>query len=101
MASGAYKDHGAIIIWWDEAEGDGVPGDNGDNFDHTIGEIVISSRAHENVDGLPYASPIDLTHSSDLLTMQELFDVGPALGDAVNATDLSDLFKEGVVPKKP
>jgi hypothetical protein len=101
MASDAYKNNGAIIIWWDESERDGVAGDNPDDLDHTIGEIVISSRAHENVDGLPYASPINFTHSSDLLTMQELFDVGPALGDAVNATDLSDLFKEGVVPKKP
>ena len=25
MASKAYQDHGAIIIWWDESESDGVP----------------------------------------------------------------------------
>ena len=30
------------------------------------------------------------THSSDLKTMQEIFHVEPLLGDAVNATDLSD-----------
>jgi hypothetical protein len=33
--------------------------------------------------------------------MQEIFQVGPFLGDAANATDLSDLFESGAVPKKP
>ena len=46
MASNAYKNHGVIIIWWDESESDGVAGDNADDFNHTIGEIVISPRAH-------------------------------------------------------
>jgi phosphatidylinositol-3-phosphatase len=102
MASDAYKNHGAIVIWFDESEQDGVAGDNPDDFNHTVGEIVISSRAHKNVDGLPYASPVNLTHSSDLKTMQEIFRTGgPLLGDAVNATDLSDLFDPGAVPKKP
>jgi len=27
--------------------------------------------------------------------------VGPLLGDAVNANDLSDLFGPGAIPKKP
>ena len=40
------------------------------------------------------------THSSDLRTMQEIFHVGPFLGDAANATDLSDLFDSGAIPKK-
>jgi hypothetical protein len=101
MESNAYKNHGAIILWWDESEQDGVAGDNPDDFNHTIGEIVISSRAHENVNGVPYASPIEFTHSSDLRTMQEIFHVGPFLGDAANANDLSDLFKPGAIPKKP
>ena len=101
MSSNAYKNHGAIIIWFDESEQDGVAGDNPDDFNHTIGEIVISPRAHENVEGFPYASPVFYTHSSDLRTMQEIFRVGPLLGDAVNADDLSDLFKPGAVPKKP
>ena len=101
MGSDAYKNHGAIIIWWDESEGDGVQGDNPDRFDHTIGEIVISSRAHQNVNGLPYASPVDYSHSSDVRTMQDIFRAGPYLGDAVNANDLSDLFDPGAVPKKP
>jgi hypothetical protein len=101
MASKAYQDHGVIILWWDESEQDGVAGDNLDDFNHTVGEIVISPRAHKNVNGLPYASPVNYTHSSDLRTMQNIFRVGPYLGDAVNANDLSDLFDPGAVPKKP
>lgn len=105
MASQAYQNGGVIILWWDESEADMV-GDNGDDFNHTIGEIVISPLAHENVGGLPYASAINLTHSSDLRTMQEIFHVkasgaSPFLGDAVNATDLSDLFRPGVIPRNP
>ncbi len=100
MASKAYKEHGVIIIWFDESESDGVAGDNPDRFDHTVAEIVISDRVHKNVDGLPYASPVNLTHSSDLLTMQEIFRVGPVLQDAANVPDLSDLFDNGVIPNK-
>jgi phosphatidylinositol-3-phosphatase len=99
MASKAYKNHGVIILWWDEAESDGVTGDNADDFNHTIGEIIISRHAHRNVNGLPYASPVNLSHSSDLRTMQEIFRVGPFLGDAANANDLSDLFEPGAIPR--
>ena len=97
MASKAYQDNGVIVLWWDEAEGDGVKGDNADDFNHTVPEIIISKHAHKNVNGVPYASPVNLTHSSDLRTMQEIFHVGPWLGDAANATDLSDLFQPGVI----
>ena len=100
MASRAYKNHGAIIIWFDESEQDAA-GDNPDDFNHTIPEIVISPRAHENVHGRPYASPIAYSHSSDLRTMQEIFRVGPFLGDAVYANDLSDLFRPGAIPRRP
>jgi phosphatidylinositol-3-phosphatase len=106
MSSQAYKDGGVIILWWDEAESDGEPGDNADDFNHTVGEIIISPLAHANEGGLPYASSIPYTHSSDLRTMQEVFHVratgsSPYLGDAVNATDLSDLFAPGVIPSRP
>jgi hypothetical protein len=102
MASDAYKNHGVIILWWDESERDGVAGDNPDDLNHTVGEIVISERAHTNVNGLPYASPVAFTHSSDLRTMQNIFRAGNTYpADAANATDLSDLFKPGAVPKKP
>jgi len=100
MASEAYKDHGAIIIWFDETESDGVAGDSRDDFNHTIGEIVISSAAHSNVNGVPYASPLNYTHSSDLRTMQELFHVAPFLSDAANAIDLSDLFAPEAIPQR-
>ena len=100
MASKAYKEHGVIILWWDESERDGVTGDNADDFNHTIPEIIISPRAHKNVNGVPYASPLNFTHSSDLRTMQEIFRTGgPFLGDAANAIDLSDLFQEGAIPQ--
>lgn len=33
--------------------------------------------------------------------MQEIFHVGPFLGDAADALDLSDLFDPGAIPKKP
>jgi hypothetical protein len=99
MASRAYQNNGAIIIWWDESVADAA-NDNPDDLTHTIGEIVISPRAHPNVNGLPFASQVFLTHSSDLPTMQQIFHVtGPLfLGDAVHADDLSSLFAEGAIP---
>ncbi|HEY2547841.1 MAG TPA: hypothetical protein VGI46_17345 [Candidatus Acidoferrum sp.] len=105
MASKAYREGGVIVLWWDESES--VNGENPDDFAHTVGEIVISRLAHPNVNGLPYASSVNFTHSSDLRTWQEVFHVkatggsSPFLGDAVNATDLSDLFAAGVIPSKP
>ena len=96
MASKAYQNNGAIVIWWDETEADG-PKDNPDDFAHTLGEIVISPLARANSGGLPYASPVNFTHSSDLRTWEELFHLQPFLGDAVNANDLSDLFVPGAV----
>jgi hypothetical protein len=87
MASQAYKNDGVIVIWWDESEG-------GDDPSRTIGEIVISPDAKGNA----YTNNILYSHSSDLLTMQELFSVGPCLRDACNATDLSDLFLAGSIP---
>jgi hypothetical protein len=99
MASQAYKNNGAIILWWDESEADAA-GDNGDDLNHTVGEIVISPLAHPNVGGLPFASSVPLTHSSDLRTMQEIFSVTTPffLGDAVHANDLSSLFVDGAIP---
>jgi hypothetical protein len=101
MASDAYKNHGVIVVWFDESESDGIAGDKQDDFNHTIPEIIISDRAHPNVNNKPYASSVSYTHSSDLRTWQNVFHVGPYLGDAANATDLSGLFKPGSVPKKP
>jgi hypothetical protein len=103
MASKAYKENGVIVIWFDESESDGITGDNPDSFDHTVPEIIISKHAHKNEHGIPYASSVNLSHSSDLKTMEEIFNLDPVLGDAGNATDLSDLFQPGAIPnpKKP
>ncbi|HKE83027.1 MAG TPA: alkaline phosphatase family protein [Vicinamibacterales bacterium] len=95
MASDAYKNHGMIVLWWDESEG-------GDTPDHTLPFIVISKDVQPNVNGAPFASPTQLSHSSTLRTMQEIFHVDPRtgyawLGDAANAADLSELFRPGVI----
>jgi len=95
MASEAYKHHGVILLWWDESEG-------GDTPAFTLPFIVISKDAHENVKGLPFASSTELSHSSTLRTMQEMFDVDPPagypwLGAAAAANDLSSLFKPGTI----
>ena len=59
-------------------------------------EIVISPLAK----GYGYASALNYTHSSDLKTMQEIFHVGPLLGDAAAAgtLDLSDMFLPNTIP---
>jgi hypothetical protein len=95
MASDAYKDHGLIVLWWDESEG-------GDDPSRTLPFILISKDVHRNVNGMPYSNTITYSHSSFLRTMQIIFDVDPRhrfnwLGGAATANDLSDLFKEGVI----
>lgn len=97
MDSKAYKDGGVIILWWDESEQDGVAQDNPDDFNHTVPEIVISKHAHRNVHGVPYASFVNFTHSSDLRTFEEIFHLRPFVGDAANSNDLSDLFQPGAI----
>jgi hypothetical protein len=80
LNSQAYKNGGAIFITWDE----------GENVNSPIGMIVLSPAAK----GRGYSNTIHYTHSSTLRTLQEIFGVTPLLGDAKNATDLSDLFKQ-------
>jgi hypothetical protein len=97
MASQAYKNNGAIVLWWDETEG-------GDSTQFTLPEIVISPLAKGNA----YASPLTFTHSSDLKTLEELFGVfdpatGRFLGDAntPGTNDLADLFLAGAIAPEP
>lgn len=89
MASTAYQNNGTIVIWNDETEGC-------DTTDGTCTamEIVISTLAKGNA----YASQVTVNHSSDLLTYQQIFNVGPCLGAACTATDLADLFVPGTIP---
>jgi hypothetical protein len=104
MATEAYKNNGAIIIWMDETEGA-----NRDDTNHTLMEIVISPLAKGNA----YVSTIEYNHSSDIKTMEEIFQLGGALNNALppteaylgltsntvfGANDLSDLFLPGTIP---
>jgi phosphatidylinositol-3-phosphatase len=77
LDSAAYQDGGIVFITWDEGEGSDGP----------IGMIVLSRDAKAG-----YSNSIPYSHSSTLRTLQEIFGVEPLLGDAANATDLSDLF---------
>jgi hypothetical protein len=99
MASRAYQNNGVIVLWWDESEGT-----NQNSFSPTIPFFVISKLAKGNA----FASTKDYTHSSDLNTWQKVFGLvantpSGFLNDAANptldgTTDLSDLFKPGVIP---
>jgi phosphatidylinositol-3-phosphatase len=90
-ASQAYQNNGLILIWFDETEG-------GDTSSFTIPFIAISPLAKGNA----YQSTASLSHSSDLKTVQEVFQVaGTAssgyLGAAANVSDESSLFQPGVL----
>lgn len=78
LNSQAYSNDGALFITWDESH----------LANPRIGMVVLSPFARGN----GYKNNIFYTHSSTLRTFQEIFSVGPFLGDAANATDLSDLF---------
>jgi phospholipase C len=79
LTSRAFQDNGAIFITWDESE---TPGLN------PLGMIVLSPWAK----GGGYFNQVAYNHSSTLRTVQDIFGITNYLGDAVNATNLSDLF---------
>lgn len=78
LNSEPYKNNGALFITWEESI----------RPDQRIDMLVVSPLAR----GVGYSNSIYYTHSSLLRTLQEIFGVGPFLGDAANSTDLSDLF---------
>ena len=78
LASDAYRNGGAIFITWDEGAPDDGP----------IGMIVLSPLAR----GGGFFTRAHYTHSSMLRTLQEIFRVGPFLGDAANTVDMGELF---------
>lgn len=101
MASPAYKNNGAIVIWTDETV-------STDNTNTALPFIVISPLAKGNA----YASTLPYSHSSTLKTMDEIFGLAfqtnaipprdlDAFGTGYNyvdgrsavVNDLSDLFK--------
>ncbi len=95
-ASQAYKDNGMIVIWNDETEGDE---DVGSTAGYEGTEIIISPLAKGNA----YTNDILYTHSSDLVTLQDIFGVagggaGGYLGASGDANSLADLFKPGAIP---
>ncbi len=96
VASDAFQNHNAtIIIWNDETEGDTAS----TLMQYAGMEIVISKLAKGNA----FNSTLSYTHSSDLKTLQELYNVGGAsatgfLADAANATDLADMFVPNALP---
>lgn len=105
MASSAYQSNGAIVIWWDETE-------NGDDTNHAIPEIVISPLAKGNA----YASGVQMSHSSDIKTWEEIFGLsflnnpipvseknvtGVGYNNVATVNDLSDLFVPGAIPATP
>jgi phosphatidylinositol-3-phosphatase len=90
-ASQAYQNNGLILIWFDETEG-------GDTSNFTMPFITISPLAKGNA----YQSTVNFTHSSDLRTFQEIFQVAGTsatgnLGAAANAADESSMFQAGVL----
>ena len=103
-ASHAFKNNGVIIIWTDETEG-------GDTADFALPEVVISPLCKGNA----YDSKVPVNRSSDLKTMQEIFQLGPFLDNPIPASeysidgpghfnnvpdvnDLGDLFVPGTIP---
>ena len=98
MASPQYQaGNGVIIIWTDETEGSPQ-----NDFRHTLTEIVISPLAKGNA----YASTLNYTHSSDLHTVQEIFQVtantpSGYLNDAANPSNPTPLSLVGTVSALP
>jgi hypothetical protein len=103
-SSQAFKNNGMIVIWTDETEG-------GDTAEFTLPEVVISPLARGNA----FDSKVPVNRSSDLKTMQEIFQLGPYLDPSIPAGeysidgpghfnrvvdvhDLSDLFVPDTIP---
>jgi phosphatidylinositol-3-phosphatase len=87
-ATNAFQDgSGMIEIWFDESEG-------GDTSDFDIPEIFISKDAIGNAFDVTEL----LTHSADLLSFEEMFQLGQCLGASCDSPDLSAAFLPGSIP---
>ena len=87
-SSAAFKKDGEIVIWNDETEGDGAS-----TAGYTSTEIVISPLAKGNA----YTNDISYTHSSDLITAEDILGQG-CLAGACGANSLADLYVPGAIP---
>jgi phosphatidylinositol-3-phosphatase len=79
LGSSAYQNGATVLITWDEGEGGDGP----------IGMIALGKSVK-----VAYSGSVHYTHSSTLRTVQRMLGLSPYLGDAANATDLSDLFTQ-------
>jgi hypothetical protein len=88
LESAEYKEGGALIIVWDEAE------DTDQFSDGPIPFFLLSPFA-KGGGKTAYSNSIHYDHSSTLKTFQEIFQVGPLLGAAADpkTADLRDLFQ--------
>lgn len=88
LESEAYKEGGALIITWDEAE------DTDQFSDGPIPFFLLSPFA-KGGGKTAYSNNIHYDHSSTLKTVEEIFGVRPLLGAAAHpkTVDLSDLFQ--------
>lgn len=92
LHSQAYQRGGLLLITWDEGTHEdrvlqwlSMKGGK----EAPIGLIALSPY----VKGHGYSNAISYTHSSILLTLEEIFGLTPLLGDAAHAADLGDLFR--------
>ncbi len=91
QASSAYKDDGAILVTWDEAESSITSGSACCVLGNCpIGMMALSPLAK----GGGYTNTVAYDHSSTLKSIQEIFKAMPLLRAAGNpgTSDLSDLF---------
>jgi hypothetical protein len=77
LASSAYKSNGALFVAWDYSPTGYDP----------VGFIALSATARAG-----HASTTQHTTSTTLRSLQEIFGVGPFLGDAAKADDIADMF---------
>jgi hypothetical protein len=98
MNSPAYKHNSVIVIWTDETEEQDSSDTTRDDFNHTLTEIIISPLAKGHA---YHNDSITYTHSSDVITLQEAFPIGPKQGhpfvgqttmDAAGNHDYADMF---------
>lgn len=98
MASPAYNHNTVIVIWNDETEAQNSADTTRDDFNHSLMEIIISPLAKGHA---YHNDSITYTHSSDVITLQEAFPIGPKQGhpfigqttmDAAGSHDYSDML---------
>ena len=91
MASDAYKDHGVIVLWWDESEGGDTPAVHAAVHHHLQG--CARERGRAAVREHDPSTPTRRSCARCRKSSTSIRHGYPWLGDAAIATDLSALFK--------